>query len=81
MDRSTWGGSVPAWAHNVKNYESPKNALRGVSKPIGVSEYELIRTFPPKLRSALRPVEELDAPATRGKDGFAERLPNWTNGV
>jgi len=36
-------------------------ALRGVSKPIGVSEYELTRILPPKLQSALPTVEEIEA--------------------
>ncbi len=36
-------------------------ALRGVSKPIGVSEYELTRTLPVNLRSALPTVEEIEA--------------------
>lgn len=36
-------------------------ALRGVSKPIGVSEYELTRALPVKLRSSLPTVEEIEA--------------------
>jgi predicted nuclease of restriction endonuclease-like (RecB) superfamily len=39
-------------------------ALRGVSKPIGVSEYEITRALPPSLRSALPSVEELEAELT-----------------
>ncbi len=46
-------------------------ALRGMSKPIGVSEYELTRTLPSALRSALPTVEQIEAelsePAGRGK--------------
>lgn len=34
--------------------------LRGVSKPIGVSEYELTRALPPSLKSALPSVEEIE---------------------
>jgi predicted nuclease of restriction endonuclease-like (RecB) superfamily len=36
-------------------------ALRGVDKPIGISEYELTRALPPGLRSALPSVEEIEA--------------------
>ena len=36
-------------------------ALRGMSKPIGVSEYELTRALPANLRSALPTVEEIEA--------------------
>jgi predicted nuclease of restriction endonuclease-like (RecB) superfamily len=35
--------------------------LRGVEKPIGVSEYELTRALPPNLKSALPTVEEIEA--------------------
>ena len=36
-------------------------ALRGVSKPIGISEYELTRALPANLQSALPTVEEIEA--------------------
>lgn len=36
-------------------------ALRGVAKPIGVSEYELTRALPKTLQSALPTVEEIEA--------------------
>ncbi|MEW6219618.1 MAG: PDDEXK nuclease domain-containing protein [Thermodesulfobacteriota bacterium] len=46
-------------------------ALRGMNKPIGVAEYELTRTLPSTLRSALPTVEEIEAelskPAARRK--------------
>lgn len=35
-------------------------ALRGVAKPIGVSEYELTRALPDKLKSALPTIEEIE---------------------
>ena len=35
-------------------------ALRGMSKPIGVSEYELTRTLPDELKSSLPSIEELE---------------------
>jgi predicted nuclease of restriction endonuclease-like (RecB) superfamily len=44
-----------------KNHIIAEYALRGVSKPIGISEYELTRALPPSLRSALPTVEEIEA--------------------
>jgi predicted nuclease of restriction endonuclease-like (RecB) superfamily len=35
--------------------------LRGMTKPIGVSEYELTRTLPEELKSALPTIEEIEA--------------------
>ena len=35
-------------------------ALRGMNKPIGVSEYELTRTLPDELKSSLPSIEELE---------------------
>jgi hypothetical protein len=36
-------------------------SLRGVDKPIGISEYERTRALPPNLKSALPTVEEIEA--------------------
>jgi hypothetical protein len=36
-------------------------ALRGMNKPIGISEYELTRALPEELRSALPTIEEIEA--------------------
>jgi predicted nuclease of restriction endonuclease-like (RecB) superfamily len=36
-------------------------ALRGMSKPIGISEYELTRALPEELKSALPTIEEIEA--------------------
>jgi hypothetical protein len=36
-------------------------ALRGVTRPIGISEYELTRALPPILQSALPTVDEIEA--------------------
>jgi len=47
-----------------RNHIIAEYALRGVSKPIGVSEYELTRALPPRLRSALPTVEEIEAELT-----------------
>ncbi|QEH35506.1 hypothetical protein OJF2_40580 [Aquisphaera giovannonii] len=44
-----------------RNQVVAEYALRGASKPIGVSEYELTRALPASLRSALPTVEEIEA--------------------
>jgi len=36
-------------------------ALRGMKKPIGISEYELTRALPEDLQSALPTIEEIEA--------------------
>jgi hypothetical protein len=36
-------------------------ALRGLNKPIGISEYELTQALPTKLRTALPTVEQIEA--------------------
>lgn len=47
-----------------RNQVVAEYALRGLSKPIGVSEYELTRALPVDLRSALPTVEEIEAELT-----------------
>ena len=44
-----------------RNHSVAEYALRGVTRPIGVSEYELTRALPPSLKSALPTVEEIEA--------------------
>ena len=44
-----------------RNHVVAEYALRGVDKPIGISEYELTRALPVNLRSALPTVEEIGA--------------------
>jgi len=36
-------------------------ALRGIQKPIGVSDYELTRALPDNLKSSLPSIEELES--------------------
>jgi predicted nuclease of restriction endonuclease-like (RecB) superfamily len=43
-------------------------ALRDVSKPIGVAEYQLVKSLPKKLRAALPTIEEIEAELTSGKN-------------
>ena len=47
-----------------RNHIVAEYALRGVNKPIGISEYELTRALPPILQSALPTVEEIEAELT-----------------
>jgi predicted nuclease of restriction endonuclease-like (RecB) superfamily len=44
-----------------RNHIVAEYALRGISKPIGISEYELTRALPPSLKSALPTVEQIEA--------------------
>ena len=44
-----------------RNHIVAEYTLRGVDKPIGISEYELTRALPPNLKSALPTVEEIEA--------------------
>lgn len=44
-----------------RNHMVAEYTLRGVDKPIGISEYELTRALPPNLKSALPTVEEIEA--------------------
>jgi predicted nuclease of restriction endonuclease-like (RecB) superfamily len=44
-----------------KNAVVAEYALRGMNKPIGVSEYELTRALPEELQSSLPSIEELEA--------------------
>jgi hypothetical protein len=47
-------------------------ALRGMNKPIGVSEYELTRALPKKFKSMLPTIEEIEAELSEGlRDGRA----------
>ena len=41
-------------------------ALRGLNKPIGISEYELTRALPDNLKSALPTIEEIEAELSAG---------------
>lgn len=47
-------------------------ALRGVKKPIGVSEYELTRSLPKSLQSALPTIEEIEAELSESDPGGPE---------
>jgi predicted nuclease of restriction endonuclease-like (RecB) superfamily len=49
-----------------RNHIVAEYALRGLSKPIGVSEYELTRALPTPLKSALPTVEEIEAELSEG---------------
>jgi predicted nuclease of restriction endonuclease-like (RecB) superfamily len=63
-----------------RNHVVAEYALRGVDKPIGISEYELTRALPPGLQSALPTVEEIEAElaesATVQADSPKAKKPN-----
>jgi predicted nuclease of restriction endonuclease-like (RecB) superfamily len=50
-----------------KNKVLAEYALRGMNKPIGISEYELTRALPEELKSSLPTIEEIEAEL--GMDG------------
>lgn len=43
-----------------KNKVKAEYALKGIKKPIGISEYELIKAIPENLKSNLPTVEEIE---------------------
>lgn len=43
-------------------------ALRGMDKPIGVSEYELTRALPKGLKSSLPTIEDIEAELSRSEE-------------
>jgi len=43
-------------------------ALRGLNKPIGISEYELTRALPEELKSALPTIDEIEAELSDGNE-------------
>jgi hypothetical protein len=47
-------------------------ALRDVNKPIGVAEYQLVKSLPKKLRTALPTIEEIEAELTAKKSAAAK---------
>jgi len=58
-----------------RNHIVAEYALRGVNKPIGISEYELTRALPVKFRSALPTVEEIEAELA---DSASDQPPEQT---
>ena len=45
---------------NEKNKVKAEYALKDINKPIGISEYELIKSIPENLKSNLPTVEEIE---------------------
>jgi hypothetical protein len=57
-------------------------ALRGMNKPIGISEYELTRALPEELKSALPTIEEIEAELSADlHDEMKSELGNSVNNV
>jgi len=53
----------------TKNRLVAEYALSGISKPIGVAEYQLVRALPKPLDTNLPSIEEIEAELSRGEDG------------
>ena len=54
--------SKVSWSHNIVLMSKVKAeyALKDINKPIGISEYELIKSIPEDLKSNLPTVEEIE---------------------
>lgn len=50
----------------TKNRLVAEYALSGISKPIGVAEYQLVRALPEPLDTNLPSIEEIEAELSRG---------------
>lgn len=57
-----------------RNHIVAEYALRGATKPIGISEYELTRALPANLQSALPTIEQIEAELSRS----GKRMPKAT---
>jgi predicted nuclease of restriction endonuclease-like (RecB) superfamily len=55
------GPSIGLILCQKRNHVVAEYALRGIEKPIGISQYELTRALPSRLKSALPTVEEIEA--------------------
>jgi hypothetical protein len=53
----------------TKNRLVAEYALSGISKPIGVAEYQLVHALPEPLDTNLPSIEELEAELSREEDG------------
>lgn len=53
----------------TKNRLVAEYALSGISKPIGVAEYQLVRALPEPLDTNLPSIEEIEAELNREEDG------------
>lgn len=52
-----------------KNRLVAEYALSGMTKPIGVAEYQLVRSLPEPLDASLPTIEQIEAELSRGLDG------------
>ena len=65
------------WHYYHKNKVVAEYALRGMTKAIGVSEYQLTRALPREFRSSLPSIEEIEAEL----EGAKEHEPRKTRKV
>ena len=56
--------SIGIFSCNEKNKVKAEYALKDINKPIGISEYELIKAIPEDLKSNLPTVEEIEQEIT-----------------
>jgi hypothetical protein len=52
-----------------KNKLVAEYALSGIDKPIGIAEYELVRSLPSPLDRSLPSIEEIEAELSRSLEG------------
>lgn len=55
-------------------------ALRGIDKPIGISEYELTRALPDNLKSALPSIEDIERELSNNADNSVGKIKNRKTG-
>lgn len=55
-------------------------ALRGIDKPIGISQYELTRALPDNLKSALPSIEDIERELSENADNSIRKIKNRKSG-
>ena len=66
---------------NEKNKVKAEYALKDINKPIGISEYELIKAIPEDLKSNLPTVEEIEQEITEKIKNDDNNQSNWATAV
>ena len=66
---------------NEKNKVKAEYALKDINKPIGISEYELIKAIPEDLKSNLPTIEEIEQEITEKIKNDDNNELNWATAV
>ena len=66
---------------NEKNKVKAEYALKDINKPIGISEYELIKAIPEDLKSNLPTVEEIEQEISEKIKNDDNNQLNWATAV